>query len=112
MIDTDVLQRNLRDCIQQFPVKVRHKSREMFVKLNCTQDILQTIDSATRDNMAITVIGSKSDFGSRPPKSMDDMDVLVGDKWVKFQIRDVPDYFDPLSPGFQINLQSPHKGVE
>ena len=112
MIDTDVLQRNLRDCIQQFPVKVRHKGREMFVKLNCTQDILQTIESGTRDNMTITVIGLKGDFGDRPPKSLDDMDVFVGDKWIKFQIREVPDYFDPLSPGYQINLQSVSKGVE
>ena len=112
MINTDVLQRNLRDCIQQFPVKVRHKGREMFVKLNATQDILQTIESGTRDNMALTVIGLKGDFGDRPPKSMDDMDVFVGDKWIKFQIQSVPDFFDPLSPGYQIILQSPQKGIE
>jgi hypothetical protein len=112
MIDVNVLDRNLKDCIQQFPVKVRHKGREMFVKLNATQDILQTIESATRDNMAITVIGAKSDFSDRPPKSMDDMDVMVGDRWIKFQVQSVPDFFDPLSPGYMINLQSSQKGVE
>jgi hypothetical protein len=112
MIDTDVLARNLGDCIQQFPVKARHKGRIIFVKLNSTQDIMQTLDSATRDNMTISVIGLKGDFGERPPKSLDDMDVLVGDRWIRFQVRDVPDYFDPLSPGYQINLQSPQKGIE
>src|SRR5689334_5598166 len=112
MIDTDVLARNLSDCIQQFPVTARHKSRKISVKLNSTQDLIQTLDAATRDNMTITVIGVKGDFGKIPPKSMDDFDILINDKWVKFQIRDVPDFFDPLSPGYTINLQSPQRGIE
>lgn len=112
MIDQDVLQRNLSDCIQQFPVKARHKGRALFVKVNSTQDVLQTMDGGTRDNMSISVIGTKNDFGSKPPKSMDDFELLISDKWILFQVRDVPDYFDPLSPGFWINLQSPDKGVE
>ena len=112
MIDQETLQRNLRDCIQQFPVKARHKGRTMFVKINSTQDILQTMDSGTRDNMSISVIGAKNDFGSRPPKSMDDFELFIKPSWVMFQVRDVPDYFDPLSPGYMINLQSPDKGIE
>ena len=62
--------------------------------------------------MTISVIGVKDDFGERPPKSFDDFEILVNGKWITFQIRDVPDYFDPLSPGYMINLQSPEKGVE
>ena len=112
MIDTDVLQRNLRDCIMQFPVKARHNGRMMFVKLNSAGDIIQTIESATRDNMTLSVIGVKDDFGGRPPKSMDDFEIFVKPRWVRFQVRDVPDYFDPLSPGYMINLQSPEKGLE
>jgi hypothetical protein len=112
MIDTTVLARNLADCIQQFPVKARHKSRQMDVKLNATQDLIQTLDAGTRDNMTVTVIGTKSDFGSIPPKSMDDFDILISGKWIRFQVRDVPDFFDPLSPGYTINLQSPQKGLE
>lgn len=114
MIDTDVLARNLSDCIDQFPVKARHKSNPatFFVKVNSTQDMLQTLDGGTRDNMSISVIATKSEFGNRPPKSLDDFELFINGKWVLFQIHDVPDYFDPLSPGYQINLQSPNKGVE
>jgi len=112
MVDIDVLARNLSDCIQQFPVKARHKNRQMDVKLNSTQDLIQTLEGATRDSMTITLIASKNSFGNQPPKSMDDLDLLVNNKWVRFQIRDVPDYFDPLSPGYTINLQSPQKGIE
>lgn len=112
MIDPTVLARNLKDCISQFPVKARHKNRTMDVKLNSTQDIIQTLDAATRDNMTVSVIGTKDGFGRIPPKSMDDFDILINDKWVRFQIRDVPDFFDPLSPGYTINLQSPQKGIE
>ncbi len=111
-IDQSVLQRNLKDCISQFPVKARHGGRTMFVKLNSTGDLIQTLDAGTRDNMSISCVAAKNDFGNRPPKSLDDFEIFDGSKWIMFQIRDVPDYFDPLSPGYMINLQSPDKGVE
>ncbi len=111
-IDGSVLQRNLGDCIKQFPVKARHKGRTMFVKLNSTADLIQTLDAGTRDNMSISCVGLKGDFGDIPPKSMDDFEIFDGSKWIMFQIRDVPDFFDPLSPGYMINLQSPEKGLE
>ena len=70
------------------------------------------MDSGLRDTMSIQIIAVKGDFGDRLPKSMDDLEVLVNGRWQRFQIRSVPDYFDPLSPTFTINLQSPEKGIE
>lgn len=112
MIDIATLERNMRDCIAQFPTRARHRGRSFDVKLNCTQDMIQAIEAGTRDNMTINLIAIKSDFDGKPPKSMDDFSILVSGKWTRFQIRDVPDFFDPLSPSYTINLQSPQKGIE
>ena len=111
-LDAQVLDRIARDVIAVFPVTARHRNRTMQVRLNAAEDITQLMDSGLRDNVMIQIIGVKSDFGNMPPKSMDDFDVLVNDEWKRFQVRNVPDFYDPLSPTFWINLQSVNKGIE
>lgn len=114
MIDIPTLIRNLKDCIQQWPLKCRHSGRDFDCWQNSTADMLQAIEGAVRDNMMITIIGVRSEFGERLPKSMDDFELLLGDvhsKWVTFQVRDVPDFWDTASPLITINLQSPHTGI-
>jgi hypothetical protein len=114
MIDLETLNRNLADCIQQFPMTARHKGREFQVWQNATSDMVQAIEAGTRDNMSIQIIAPRAKFADdRLPKSMDDFMLLQSHgRWVTFQVRDVPDYFDSLSPVLTINLQSPEKGIE
>jgi hypothetical protein len=81
---------------------------------NATGDMIEALDGGTRDNMTITMIGVRQEFGDRLPKSMDDFEMLMGDvhsKWITFQVRDVPDYWDQASPIITINLQSVNKGI-
>lgn len=112
MLDRDTLSRDLKNCINEFPVTVRHRGRQFTARLNATEDVMQTLDGGLRDNMSIGIIADKRDFKNIPPKSMDDFYVLNNGKWIKFQIRNIPDSFDPMSPGLTINLQSPEKGIE
>lgn len=110
-LDRDTLARDLKACINECPVTVRHKGREFTARLNATEDIMQTLDAGLRDNMTVSIIADGRDFSNLPPKSMDDFFVLVNGKWIRFQIRNVPDYFDPFYPGVTLNLQSPQKGI-
>src|SRR5215475_8115564 len=95
-IDQDTLARKLRNCIAKFPVKARHLGREFAVRLNATADVIQVMDGGTLDSMRITVIAAKGDFADRPPISMEAFELLISGVWMEFQIRDVPDEFDPL----------------
>jgi hypothetical protein len=112
MIDLETLNRNLTDCIDQFPMTARHLGRQFQVWQNATADVIQTLDSGTRDDMNIQIIAVREKFGDRLPKSMDDFSLLLSNqRWVTFQVRDVPDYYDSLAPVLTINLQSPNKGI-
>jgi hypothetical protein len=111
-IDQATLARKLENCIAKFPVRVRHLGREFQARLNATTDIAQLMDGGILDNMSIQVIAPKGKFADRLPQSMQDFDILVNNIWKTFQIRDVPDFYDTLSPSFTINLQSPNKGIE
>jgi hypothetical protein len=112
MLDRDVLARDAKNCINEVPITVRHKNRQFTARLNATEDIMQTLDGGLRDNMSISIIAAKGDFGNIPPKSMDDFFVLNNGKWNKFQVRNVPDLFDQVSATYTINLQSSQKGIE
>ena len=112
MLDRDTLARDAKNCINEVPVTVRHKNREFTARLNSTEDVLQTFDGGLRDTMTIQIIAAKQDFGNILPKSMDDFYILDNNKWRKFQIRNVPDYFDQVSATYTINLQSPDKGID
>jgi hypothetical protein len=113
MIDLETLNRNLRDCIQQFPMTARHMGREFQVWQNATADVMQVMEGGTRDTMLIQIVAARVEFGGLLPKSMDDFMLLMGnEQWITFQVRDVPDYYDALAPVLTINLQSPNKGIE
>jgi len=111
MLDRDVLARDIKNCINEVPVTVRHRGRQFTARLNSTEDVMQTLDGGLRDNMAIQIIAAKQDFGSAP-KSMDSFYILSNGKWVKLQVRSVPDFYDQISASYTINLQSPDKGIE
>lgn len=110
-LDHDTLTRDLRNCIATFPVKARHQGREFNVRLLSGMDVVQAIEAATLDDMAMSVVAVRDDFGDIPPKSMDDFYILFRDDWMLFQVRDVPDFYDPRLHIIQINLQSPEKGI-
>jgi hypothetical protein len=112
MLDRDTLARDLGNCIGEVPVTVRHKNRTFSARLYATEDMLQTLDGGLRDNMSIQVIASRNSFRNIPPRSMDDFFVENNGKWIRLQIRNVPDYYDQISPGYTINLQSPDKGID
>jgi hypothetical protein len=112
MLDRETLARDLKNCINEFPVTCRHKGHQFTARLNTTDEIMQTLDGGLRDNMSISIIADSRDFKNMQPRSMDEFQVLFNGKWIKFQIRSVPDYYDPMYPGVWINLQSPQKGIE
>jgi|SRR5215472_3265059 len=111
VIDHDTLTRDLRNCIATFPVTARHKDRLLVVRLMATQDMLQAVEAGTSDTMSMGVIAVRDDFGDLLPKSMDDFYIMFKGKWLEFQIRNVPDYFDPRVHIITIDLISTHKGI-
>lgn len=111
LFDMDVVSQDLTNCIATVPVRARHAGREFDVRLLSTIDVIQAVEAGTLDNMSMGVIANRNDFGDILPKTFDDFDILFRSQWVALQVRDVPDYFDPLIPMITINLQSPHKGV-
>lgn len=111
MLDREVLVRRLKAAIDMFPVQARHRGKQFTVRMMATEDIIQAVEAGTRDDMSMGIVASRDDFQGVLPKSMDDMDILFGDEWVTFQIRNVPTYFDPILHTIQINLQSPQKGI-
>jgi hypothetical protein len=111
VLDYATFTNDLRNCIATFPVKARHQGREFDVRVLSTTDVITAVEGGTLDNMTMSVVAARDDFGDILPKSMDDFYVLVQDDWVLFQVRDVPDFYDPRVHILQVNLQSPQKGI-
>jgi hypothetical protein len=111
MLDLDTLSRDVTNCIATFPVTARHRGKTIKVRMMATQNLTEAIEGGTWDNVSLGVIANSRDFGMQRPKSMDDFDILFGRKWVRFQIRNVPDYYDSLSPMLTINLQTVQRGI-
>ena len=111
LLDMGVISQDLTNCIATVPVRAKHMNHEFDVRLQATVDIIQAVEAGTLDNMNMGVIANRIDFGGTLPKSLDDFYILFNDQWILFQVRDVPDYYDPLVPIITVNLQSPHKGV-
>ena len=111
VLNHDVLTRDLRNCIATFPVTARHRGRVLQVRLLSTLDVMMAVEAGTSDTMSMGVICVRDDFGGQLPKSMDEFYILFQGRWREFQVRDVPDYFDPRIHMVTINLISRHKGV-
>jgi len=111
ILDHDTLTRDLHNCIATFPVRARHNNHEIQVRLLSTTDVLVVQEGGINDTMTMGVIAARDDFLGVLPKSMDDFYIFYGDTWIQFQVRDVPDYFDPRVHIIQINLQTPSSGI-
>lgn len=111
-LDPETFSRDLTNCLADAPAYGRHRGRKITLHVSTADDIFRAIENGIEDDMAITVIANANDFGNILPRSMDDFEILVNKKWVKFQIRNAPDYYHAgISPIYQLHLQSPHKGI-
>ena len=111
VLDHDTLTRDLRNCIATFPVLAMHLGRQIQVRLLSTIDLLEVQEAGIRDSMSLGVVAARDDFQGILPKSMDDFYIYYNNNWQLFQVRDVPDYFDPRVHIIQINLKGPTSGI-
>jgi len=112
-LDEATFSKDLTNCIADSrPIRVRHKGREFNAWQVTADDAFRAVEGGIVDDMTTSVIVNQSELGKILPQSMDDMDLFLYDKWVRFQVQSAPDRFHGgISPIYQIYLQSPQKGI-
>jgi hypothetical protein len=107
MIDPDAIQRDAQANIADWPVTIRHLGVEIQAALNTTSDISQLLEGGLLDNPDATVLAIREDFTALP-QCRDIVELkLADDSWMPWEVKRVPDLYDPLLPHIQFTIGTP-----
>lgn len=108
MIDPDIIKRDAQANIADWPVTIRFGGAQIRAGLYASEDISGLMPGALLDNPTMTVLAIRSDFTVLPkPRDLIDLQLADG-SWKTFEVKSVPEYYDPILPHFQFTLGSPN----
>ena len=111
-IDPTVLESDARANMLDWPVNARYKGRDIVTGLQAVEDLDVLLEGGggLLEDKSFAVIAIASDFGNDLPRTLDDFQIqLKNGQWLRLQVRNTPDRYDPLSPTITVYLQSPER---
>lgn len=110
MIDPNIIAKDLRAMIGDWPVTLRYKGRAIIASLQSQASLTDVMESGLLDDASLTIIGVAADFGKAIPENEEDIDLLLPTgKYHTFKITNVPDRYDPIDRSITLVLGSPDK---
>ncbi len=109
MIDPAIIKRDAQANIADWPVTIRFPvgGTQITAAFSATDDVSVLMPGGLLDNPTATLLAIRSDFAVLPePRDLIELR-LANNTWKTFEIKSVPEYYDPLLPHFQFTIGTP-----